>query len=149
MKSRERIDPKRISNKFHPEYERLYRILDIDDHRLLLVRLGVPNAKSKWYDSSLVKLFVGSEEDYLGYERKLRGMNRVIEDDPDLSLTCTTCGGTFGEDLTQSNVNVEWIECSRCLHWFHYACVGLEEEPVDELWYCPDCQGGDAGATQL
>ncbi|KAK3916596.1 Transcription initiation factor TFIID subunit 3 [Frankliniella fusca] len=35
------------------------------------------------------------------------------------------------------------IECSKCMDWFHYNCVGLLEKVTKEMekvtWYCPKC----------
>ncbi|KAK9377222.1 uncharacterized protein V1513DRAFT_437734 [Lipomyces chichibuensis] len=42
---------------------------------------------------------------------------------------------------TSPQGKVDWIECSVCQQWFHYACVGLstrEAKNVDEF-HCPKC----------
>ena len=31
------------------------------------------------------------------------------------------------------------IKCNLCCEWYHYTCIGLEDEDVEGLWLCKDC----------
>lgn len=34
-----------------------------------------------------------------------------------------------------------YVECDRCEHWYHPACVGLRQAPSeDDTWVCPPCK---------
>ncbi|CAG0913928.1 unnamed protein product [Notodromas monacha] len=37
------------------------------------------------------------------------------------------------------------IGCDSCDDWYHWVCVGIVEEPVDEKWFCPRCLAKDKG----
>ncbi|KAJ3427895.1 inhibitor of growth protein [Anaeramoeba flamelloides] len=60
------------------------------------------------------------------------------EDEGDQSNSNYCCGLNKPEE--------SWIECDRprCKRkWFHFGCVGIEDnedDEVEEEWYCPDCQ---------
>ena len=32
------------------------------------------------------------------------------------------------------------IECDECKEWFHYECVGIDEDDVPEEWKCEECE---------
>ncbi|KAK9334094.1 hypothetical protein V1520DRAFT_330263 [Lipomyces starkeyi] len=52
---------------------------------------------------------------------------------------------------TSPQGKVDWIECSVCQQWFHYACVGLsskEAKNVDEF-HCPNCAMTHGPSTLL
>ncbi|KAK9495336.1 hypothetical protein V1508DRAFT_348938 [Lipomyces doorenjongii] len=52
---------------------------------------------------------------------------------------------------TSPQGKVDWIECSVCQQWFHYACVGLstrEAKNVDEF-HCPKCAMTHGPSTLL
>ncbi|KAK9237951.1 hypothetical protein V1525DRAFT_402485 [Lipomyces kononenkoae] len=52
---------------------------------------------------------------------------------------------------TSPQGKVDWIECSACQQWFHYACVGLssrEAKNVDEF-HCPTCTKTHGPSTLL
>ena len=31
-------------------------------------------------------------------------------------------------------------ECDLCCEWYHYSCVGLKGEDVEDSWLCTDCE---------
>ncbi|KAJ8102644.1 hypothetical protein POJ06DRAFT_298974 [Lipomyces tetrasporus] len=52
---------------------------------------------------------------------------------------------------TSPQGKVDWIECSVCQEWFHYACVGVstrEAKVVDEF-HCPTCTKTHGPSTLL
>ena len=137
MKNRDKLNGKRIGNKFHPEFDRLYRVMAIDNNsRLKLKRVGAPLKRPEWHNSALFKHFMGSEEAYLEYEGRLRiaksGIRTVNQDD----ALCRICGGTFLEDMEKPD-KIIWLECDGCTDWYHLHCVG--RDPEDTAWECPDC----------
>jgi len=35
------------------------------------------------------------------------------------------------------------IGCDTCDGWYHWPCVGIKEEPAEDVqWFCPKCQAG-------
>lgn len=36
------------------------------------------------------------------------------------------------------------ILCDECAHWFHLACVGVDEDDIPERWLCTPCVNGSA-----
>ena len=47
------------------------------------------------------------------------------------SVVCPSCG--LADDTA-------WVQCDGCDEWFHWHCVGLTQEPPDNVpWYCPVC----------
>lgn len=34
------------------------------------------------------------------------------------------------------------VQCSQCLDWFHYACVGFKRKPKRKHYYCDECLYG-------
>ena len=137
MKNREKLNGKRIANKFHPEFDRLYRVMAIDNNsRLKLKRVGAPLKRPEWHNSALFKHFMGSEEAYLEYEGRLRiaksGIRTVNQDD----ALCRICEGTFLEDMEKPD-KIIWLECDGCTDWYHLHCVG--RDPEDTAWEFPDC----------
>ena len=41
---------------------------------------------------------------------------------------CDACGGRYCDDFRERN-GKKWIECSKCLVWFHNECQGLARPP--------------------
>jgi hypothetical protein len=146
MKHRERIDPKRMTNKFHPEFERLYRVTQVKGQNLLLAFLGAARRPAKWYNTKLVKHFGGSAEDYAHYDERVRANNNA--DSMDLDYECGECKGKLSTD-NESDEQISWIECDACLTWYHYQCVGLLAEPIASIWYCPSCMEQQGLTTAL
>ncbi|WFD27504.1 hypothetical protein MNAN1_002501 [Malassezia nana] len=36
--------------------------------------------------------------------------------------------------------NGTMVQCDRCLHWFHSACMGIDDpQALQDKWYCPVC----------
>lgn len=63
--------------------------------------------------------------------RKKRKANQKLQTE----YSCGVCHGPyldFTEEIEQ------WIGCERCESWYHFACVGVVEEP--ELFVCENCQ---------
>jgi hypothetical protein len=138
MRKREKIDERRITNKFHPEFERLYRVVDINGPNLKLQSLSGANRPAKSYNMALCKHFGGSVEDYTNYENKLRAHQDERVAASKMDYFCAKCDGSYRSD-TESGQEIHWIECDLCLEWFHFGCVDLYQEPVHAVWYCPDC----------
>ena len=141
MKNREKLSKSRVSNKFHPEFERLFRVIDVTGSDLLLAKVGDATREPKRYNAAIVKHFNGAEEDYMCYERRLRGDN-TNQPGPrrDVDLKCGECSGSYNEDLhAQIGGRVQWKECDYCLEWYHFECVGLTDEPAQSIWHCPHC----------
>lgn len=55
-----------------------------------------------------------------------------LNEDGQTIWVCPVCG--IEEDESQP-----MIGCDECNDWLHWSCVGLENEPTEELWFCPDC----------
>ena len=32
------------------------------------------------------------------------------------------------------------VKCAQCRQWFHNGCMGLDEDEVEDTWYCNSCQ---------
>eukprot|EP00501_MAST-03F_sp_TOSAG23-6_P001706 GSMAST32.ASY1.ANO1.1779.1 assembled CDS len=60
--------------------------------------------------------------------------------DPNEPTYCFCNRVSFGEMVGCDNDDCE-------IEWFHYACVGLTEQPKGK-WYCPQCEAIMAGAAQ-
>ena len=46
---------------------------------------------------------------------------------------CAACGSS-------KDPSVPMIGCDNCDSWFHWSCVGIQQEPdKDEPWYCGHC----------
>ncbi|XP_055633369.1 uncharacterized protein LOC129773748 [Toxorhynchites rutilus septentrionalis] len=39
--------------------------------------------------------------------------------------------------------------CDRCACWFHFVCVGVNEDVANRSWNCPDCSPAEDPAPQL
>lgn len=54
--------------------------------------------------------------------------------------TCKKCGEK--SPPRNRKVSIRWVRCDSCDFWFHNICVGLkDEEPSQQNWFCPDCDG--------
>lgn len=51
---------------------------------------------------------------------------------------CGACGGRYCDDFRERN-GKKWIECSKCLVWFHNECQGLARPPSG-LFTCIACE---------
>ena len=69
---------------------------------------------------------------------------RASEEDDD-NAVCPICDADY-----ESTKVRPWIQCDRCFHWFHFACVGLDTEPNENKWYCAPCgkAPSDSGAVR-
>ena len=140
MRNKEKLSRNRVGNKFHPEFDRMHRVLGVDKNKLKLRRVGGPTTKESWYNAGEFKHFLGSEEAYLEYEtclRMRRSNNFQIAEDDDIE--CGDCQGRYIDDLQRLG-NIIWVECDFCLQWYHLECVGLTVPPEERIWYCPDCE---------
>ncbi|XP_062704152.1 uncharacterized protein LOC134286544 [Aedes albopictus] len=45
--------------------------------------------------------------------------------------TCKTCRGAETEDM---------VQCDQCDGWYHFHCVGVSDEVVDQSWSCANCK---------
>ncbi|XP_062538350.1 uncharacterized protein LOC134206636 [Armigeres subalbatus] len=43
----------------------------------------------------------------------------------------------------------EMVCCDRCDEWFHFNCVGVNEDVANRSWLCPDCLASTNAAPQL
>lgn len=71
--------------------------------------------------------------------RKRKKMQRRQEESATMqeesdNILCTVCGGLWEEETDQVE---QWIQCDTCMHWFHWECVCIYEEP--ENFYCSKC----------
>lgn len=71
------------------------------------------------------------------FDNSMSKMERsmVEEDDEDegQGQSCAVC-------LKEDNGCSKWIACDECNQWYHFICVGLEQEPSDdESWFCRKC----------
>ena len=48
--------------------------------------------------------------------------------------SCGVCNGTYHEETEEVE---NWIGCDHCEAWFHWACVGISEEPP--IFLCYNC----------
>ena len=137
MLHRDKMSKNKFGEKFHPTFERLFRVVAVDGSRLNLARVGAPSKGAKWYNSMEFKHFLGFEEAYLDYESKLRARHphsgQYVQDD---DAQCGLCDGFFSHDVDRG-VNRDWQECDFCLRWFHVDCIG--RDPGETAWHCPDC----------
>ena len=137
MKHREKLSAKRISNKFHPEFERLFRVIGTDgSKRIKLVLCGSPGQEGKWYDAEEFKHFSGSEKAYLNYEGRLRAKRNPEAAWDEDDAECPICNGTYIEDLKRPD-SVLWQRCDYCYAWYHLSCI--DRNPEETSWHCPVC----------
>ena len=146
MKARDKINTKQISNKFHPLFDRLYQVIQVDGQTLTLRRIGDLSKPPIFINTSLVKHFGGCDEDYTAYEQKLKPRPPK---NPDLTAIpavyiCPVCGCNYDDDVAQFNdhgiTNPAWVGCDECDRWFHFKCVDLTVAPAeDDEWECPTC----------
>lgn len=56
-------------------------------------------------------------------------------DDQDV---CGECGNIWEEETEESET---WIECKICKQWYHAACIGLEQEELEDIgdYICESC----------
>ena len=43
-------------------------------------------------------------------------------------------------DSDQSDKIQKWLQCDKCLAWFHYTCLGITRKPSG-YWFCVTCNG--------
>ena len=61
--------------------------------------------------------------------------------------SCDICGYSEDEGIVGIGLgialppgDIEWVQCERCLKWYHLLCLGLvEEDLTEEEWYCSEC----------
>ncbi|XP_062703974.1 uncharacterized protein LOC134286379 [Aedes albopictus] len=70
--------------------------------------------------------------------RKNRRRNQVPEDS--IQQTCLLC------NLPDDS---EMVCCDKCKQWFHFNCVGVNEDVANRSWSCPDCAEARDPALQL
>ena len=137
MKNRERLNSKRISNRFHPEFERLHRVIATDGpKRIKLLLLGAAESEGRWYDAEEFKHFSGSEKAYLNYEGRLRAKRNPDKSWEDDDSECFVCKGTYQQDLQRPD-SVLWQRCDYCYTWYHVSCI--DRNPEETSWHCPTC----------
>ena len=131
----------RRQEKFHPLFDRLFRVVAVSGANLHLARYGEPDTEAKWYHSNEFKHFMGDDEAYIEYEGKIRARKCIgPHTTKDTEYSCVICDGLWSED-TKSKKQVDWIKCHSCLGWFHTHCIGYD--PGDRAWKCPDCTRAD------
>ena len=59
-------------------------------------------------------------------------ISRTGEEVTDVCL-CPICGCVYGADDTL------WIGCDNCDNWYNLSCVGVTEDNIPEVFYCPKC----------
>src|SRR6266404_5813939 len=70
-------------------------------------------------------LFLGSELTLTGRKRrpaKLAQQHIIGQDVEEEEAHCPQCSGSYSADVQKGNGN-SWIQCSRCLLWYHNECV--------------------------
>ncbi|XP_062557405.1 uncharacterized protein LOC134222277 [Armigeres subalbatus] len=58
----------------------------------------------------------------------------VVVDEPEKTVegyTCKCCRELDTDDM---------VQCDRCDGWYHYECVGVTDEVVDQSWSCANCK---------
>ena len=65
--------------------------------------------------------------------RKQEGA-QPLDEAEESDCECPVCGVHFLDD----EENRRWIECEKCLRWWHVSCLDLTETPED--FYCSNCQ---------
>lgn len=57
----------------------------------------------------------------------------------DVGGHCALCRGVVPPGEDDGGIQEDqWVQCELCTLWFHWACVGLEEEPEGD-WLCHKC----------
>ena len=154
----EMINSKHVPSKFHAYFDHLFRVVDMNESNLKLERVLPPKTTAVWTPKQHCKIFHGTVRDYADmqegitippaewthltlFPKKTRKQQtddrapqrRAAEEDDDNAI-CPVC------DVDYESTKIKpWIQCDRCFHWFHFACVGLEVEPKESKWYCDPC----------
>jgi ribA/ribD-fused uncharacterized protein len=130
---------KNAFNKFHPEFDRLYRVRKVKGPDIFVNRISDVNTPSQWYNITLFKHFGGDPEDYKNYEMKLRSIRADQIDSAEGEGECAICHRPDCDEY-HGPEKVSWIQCDKCELWYHFYCLGIAAEPEDTLWYCPNCR---------
>ncbi|XP_072027925.1 uncharacterized protein [Amphiura filiformis] len=43
----------------------------------------------------------------------------------------------------------DMVGCDACDTWYHWSCVGIEEEPIEDKWYCIQCINRQQETTKI
>ena len=154
----ETLSSKHIPSKFHAYFDHLFRVVEDMGTDLKLEKVLPPKLSQVVVPKQFCKLFRGTVRDYADmqegitippsewthlslFPKKTRHQQTDpkpplarSDDDDDENAICPTCKVDY-----ESSKEKPWIQCDRCYHWFHFACVGLTQEPRERWWYCDPC----------
>ena len=151
------MSAKHVPSKFHAYFDHLFRVKKDLGTDLLLEKVLPPRTNDVKVPKQFCKLFRGTVRDYADmqegitvppsdwthltlFPKKTRAQQTdpkapvVGDEEDDDNAICPVCKTDYESTKTRP-----WIQCDRCYHWFHFACVGLEKEPRENRWYCDPC----------
>ncbi|KAG2188649.1 hypothetical protein INT44_001404 [Umbelopsis vinacea] len=60
------------------------------------------------------------------------------------AVTNCICAGQHGDDEEESG---PMVQCDTCESWLHLDCIGLDEDNLEEEYFCPRCKGDYVSPT--
>ena len=153
----EMLSSKHVPSKFHAYFDHLFRVIEDKGTDLVLEKVLPPKMSRVTVPKQFCKLFRGTVRDYADmqegitvpptewthltlFPKKTRYQQTdpkaplAPSDDDDDNAICPVCKKDY-----ESTKEMPWIQCDRCYNWFHFACVGLTQEPRENRWYCEPC----------
>ena len=154
---REMLSTKHVPSKFHAYFDFLYRVVREDERGNLVVNKVLPPfTRETSIPKDQCKLFHGTIQDYSDVHEGIRGLpeewtpqallpqartqqtttSHDPNDDVDYeeNSICPVCEIDYEHSSDQN-----WVYCDKCRQWHHFKCVGLDDAPETQHWYCPAC----------
>ena len=125
--------------KFYRRFTFPYRVIEIEWPNYRIRPLGDENLlRLKTVHINRLKLFHGVWAHRSTHDSSTEDEEFEEEND----WHCKYCQESFNQNLETRDGRV-WLGCDYCDQWMHLTCAGLDEEPSEETWFCPECQALD------